>query len=337
MTELTLSETITVADAPGIPGLVFRRLRRPDDFAPLAELERRAALADEIDHFPTPEDLANDYAHLVNANLDEDVVIVEHAGQVIGWQQTNWRSTADGERWYMLRGNIVPEWRRRGLGRVLLRHGERRQAEVAAQHPEAQRVRRAFTPDTRPGKMALLEQAGYTVDRHFYDMLRDDLDNLPEAPLPDGLEIRPVVPEQLRTIWLASEEAFRDHWGNVAESEEDFARRLADPDFNPGLWQVAWDIATGEVAGVSINFIPSSNAALGVQRGWVTDLSVRRPWRKRGLGRALLVGSLRVLREHGQTQARLDVDAANISGALRLYEGVGFRPIRHMLAYVKPF
>jgi mycothiol synthase len=207
---------------------------------------------------------------------------------------------------------------------------------VAARQPAGGvRQFRVFTPDTRPGKMVMLEREGYGVIRHFYQMLRTGLDDLPEAPLPAGIEFRPVLPEDYRTIWDANEEAFRDHWGNVPATDEDFARELADPDFNPALWNVAWDVAANEVAGVTINAIPGSNAALGVRRGWVYNLSVRRPWRKRGLGRALLVRSLATLRDAGQTEVMLGVDAENLTGALRLYEGVGFRQAQHMLAFAK--
>ena len=79
----------------------------------------------------------------------------------------------------------------------------------------------------------------------------------------------------------------------------------------------------------------AANAAHNRLRGLVDNLGVRRPWRKRGLGRALLVASLRGLRERGQTEVALGVDAENLSGALRLYESVGFRPIDHGMVMTK--
>ena len=56
----------------------------------------------------------------------------------------------------------------------------------------------------------------------------------------------------------------------------------------------------------------------------VLSVFTRRQWRRRGLGRALIARSLVRLRERGMTSASLGVDAENPSGALGLYEGIGF-------------
>jgi ribosomal protein S18 acetylase RimI-like enzyme len=86
---------------------------------------------------------------------------------------------------------------------------------------------------------------------------------------------------------------------------------------------VAWD--GDEIAGVVQNWIwPTENAELGVERGWLEHISVRRPWRRRGLARAITAESLRRLRDRGMTDAMLGVDADNPNGALGLYEGLGF-------------
>jgi ribosomal protein S18 acetylase RimI-like enzyme len=63
----------------------------------------------------------------------------------------------------------------------------------------------------------------------------------------------------------------------------------------------------------------------------------RRPWRRRGLATALIARSLVVLRERGMTSAALGVDAANASGALGLYEGLGFAVDTRASAWRKAF
>jgi mycothiol synthase len=60
------------------------------------------------------------------------------------------------------------------------------------------------------------------------------------------------------------------------------------------------------------------------------------PFRKRGIGRALLERSLREFRRRGVEVAKLEVDAANETGATRLYERVGMRVEREYLLYEKP-
>jgi len=108
----------------------------------------------------------------------------------------------------------------------------------------------------------------------------------------------------------------------------------ASPELDTGLWRVAWD--GDEVAGSVMNFIyPAENDALGVRRGWLDHVSVRRPWRRRGLASALIVASLHALRDAGMTEAALGVDAENPTGALQLYEGLGFLRTKRDLNYSK--
>ena len=158
---------------------------------------------------------------------------------------------------------------------------------------------------------------------------------LPVHPLPEGLELRPVLPEHHRTIFDADNEAFEDHWGHRPQTDGDFIARFDSPAVDTALWSVAWD--GDEVAGVVMTSIfPEENEAFGVRRGWLEHVSVRRPWRGRGLAKALCVDAFRVLREQGMDEAWLGVDGANPTGALGLYEGLGFEVARRWQAYGRP-
>jgi ribosomal protein S18 acetylase RimI-like enzyme len=85
-----------------------------------------------------------------------------------------------------------------------------------------------------------------------------------------------------------------------------------------------------------MNFVwPEENEELGVARGWLEHISVRRPWRKRGLAGALIADSLQALKARGLTEGALGVDAENPSGALRLYESLGFRRHQTGIAFRK--
>ena len=77
------------------------------------------------------------------------------------------------------------------------------------------------------------------------------------------------------------------------------------------------------------------NSRLGVRRAWLDHISVRRPWRQRGLAASLIGSTLRLLRERGLDEATLGVDAENPTGAVRLYERMGFVPWRTAMAYRK--
>jgi len=191
---------------------------------------------------------------------------------------------------------------------------------------------------TSPYKSQLAEENGYKIARYFYLMLYSPLGNFPEAKLPEGVELREAKPEHYRVIWEAMVEAFRDHWGHPAQTEQDYERWVHSPHHDPSLWRVAWDVESNEVVGVSINSIfAKENEQNGFKRGWVDTLGVRRPWRKRGVAGALIVDSLKGLRERSMTEGVLGVDAENPTGALRLYERLGFERYQTFAIYRKRF
>jgi mycothiol synthase len=62
---------------------------------------------------------------------------------------------------------------------------------------------------------------------------------------------------------------------------------------------------------------------------------VRRPWRRRGLARAMLARSMKLHKEQGMTQTGLGVDTQNPSGALQLYESMGYEVVDTETTYQK--
>jgi ribosomal protein S18 acetylase RimI-like enzyme len=318
------------AEAPAIPGLRFRRLRLPDDLAGLTEMHARAAAVDQDDEVHSVEEWESWFASPWGFDPATDVVVGEVDGQVVAYAQARAVDDNDGGRDYTVGGEVHPEWRHRGIGRALLRHNVRHQQErgrrEAALEPNgASRERRleSGARETAVPRVRLLESEGFTAVRWFFEMVRPNLDDIADLPLPDGLEIRPVQPEDYAAIWAADQEAFRDHWGAQPEGDVGFDLFFAAPDFRPDLWRVAWD--GDQVAGVVMNRIMAAfNEGSGERRGELAGVSVRRPWRRRGLARALVAESLRALRDDGMTSAALGVDAENPTGALSVYEANGF-------------
>jgi ribosomal protein S18 acetylase RimI-like enzyme len=208
---------------------------------------------------------------------------------------------------------------------------------LAAADPAPEKVLATFGGDSVPRLEALALAAGFVPVRHGYSMVRPHVEDLPDSDLPEGLEIRPVRPEHLRPIWDAAVEAFRDAWGFVEPTEVDYQHYLTDPlDSQTDLWQIAWD--GDEVAGQVRAFINEfENEQLGRKRGYTESISVRRPWRRRGLARALIGASIRQLRERGMTETALGVDTENVTGALRLYESCGYVPVARTSVLEKPF
>ena len=127
-------------------------------------------------------------------------------------------------------------------------------------------------------------------------------------------------------IIRASVDAFRDEWGAVEMSDADIERWLKNPDHQPEMWVVAWD--GDQVAGSILNYIDHErNERTQRKLGYTEMIGVGRPWRKRGLARAMLARSMQVHKEAGMTQTGLGVDVENLSGALRLYESMGYKVV----------
>jgi ribosomal protein S18 acetylase RimI-like enzyme len=333
-----LTDLVILPETSAIAGLTFRGFKGEADYPKMVAVVNGSREADEIDELETLANLTNAYAHLVNSNPYADMLFAEVEGQVVGYARVSWREALDGSRLYEHLSFLLPQWRGRGVEREMLRFCEQRLHEIAAQHSTEQpRFLQAAVFEGESGKRQLLESAGYAPARYFYEMVRPDLENIPEAPLPPGLEVRPAQPEHYRLIWEALIEAFQDHWGNVSRGEEDYQTWLGGDEFQPHLWQVAWDTATNQVAGMVLSCIfEEENARLHRRQGWMEDICVRRPWRCRGLARALIAESLRDLRARGMTKAALGVDTENTTGALRLYERMGFRPAKRHAFYRKP-
>ena len=346
--EMTITKVndkaISGSKIPNIPGLAFRQFRGEGDYASMLVVTNASHVEDGIQEAVFLEEVSKDYSPRDKFDPYTDMVLVEVGGDLVGFSEVTWRRDLE-ENWLGWHtAYLLPEWRRKGIGRAMLEWNENRLTEIAAaqaSNGNAGSYFQVFSQDTAVGRNALIRQAGYVPVRYFYFMQRVDLEDLPDAPLPAGVCVRPVEPEHMRTIWDAKNEAFRDHWGYGQRSEGDYVHWLEDPYNDISMWQVAWaqDEVSGEqsVVGMALNFIyPEDNARFGFLRGEVRTLGVLRPWRGRGLGQALLVRSMQTLRERGMTEVVLEVDTDNLTGALRLYEGVGFRTLSQDAIYRKP-
>ena len=319
--------------------LVFRPWRGAPDAEEMARVSNALNRADGVDQHNTPEEVMNFHGHpSEHGDASRDLVIVEHAGEVVAYGWHSWVDTSDPVREHRLGGYVHPDWLRRGIGRRLLRWLEARARASAEEHPTRLPILYgSWADEKRAGKHVLLGQEGYTPARWFFDMRRDGLDAIEVRPLPDRLEIRPVGTDRasLRQLFDADAEAFRDHWGGFVTDDAAFQELLDDPNFDPSLYVVAWD--GDEIAGAVINVIPGSeNVAFARRRGWLESVFVRRAWRRRGLAQALVARSLVVLRERGMDHAMLGVDAENPTGALGVYTRAGFAVVKKSTAYRKP-
>ncbi|OGO58747.1 MAG: hypothetical protein A2V85_15180, partial [Chloroflexi bacterium RBG_16_72_14] len=324
-----------MTQAPPAATLPDRLVLRPatrDDWDAIASAMNRAHEADGVEEIQTGAELAADLEPLDSFQVERDLLVAEVDGQVVGFS-SGIRVVRDGALVGEMWGSVTPELRRRGLGTALwLATRDRLADEMAADPRPGPRELRAYALEIEPGAAALYADQGYVPIRFGFEMRRPITGSLPDHPLPAGLELRTVTPDQHRAIFDADDEAFRDHWGHRDLDEGDFRARFEHPETDTSLWCVAWD--GDEVAGSVLNYVfAGENEQLGIRRGWLEHVSVRRPWRGRGLAKALCAASFRVLRERGIDEAWLGVDAANPTGALGLYERLGFAVVRKWFAY----
>jgi ribosomal protein S18 acetylase RimI-like enzyme len=239
-------------------------------------------------------------------------------------------------------GNVLPDWRHKGIGNKLFDFNESRFKRIVTQLKESRQIAvdtecllDNYVSESDIDRKNILEYRGYTPARYTFEMVRPNLDDIPDLPLPPGIEVRQVKNEHMKQIWEASNDAFRDHWGYIPDPWEEFSRFMNDADYDPTLLRVAWQ---GEqVAGMVLSFIDKEqNDIYHRKRGYTENICVRRPWRKHGLAKALIALSLKALKERGMTEAGLGVDAENTSGALNLYKSMGYQVVKSGTIYRKP-
>jgi mycothiol synthase len=312
--------------------VTFRHFRVGDEQA-MVDLQNVASFFDRTDQRSSLIQLSE----LLEApffNPARDMTLAESDGRLVAFQWQEYHHHSDGHLFYAY-GFTHPDWRRRGLGAELMGRAyasalERRKS---LQGP-AFMVSSTFAHE--PGRLALLHRFGMQPVRYYCQFSRPTLDDLPDVPIPDGIAIRNYRPgvDQAQTL-AALDEAFRDQWSYRPGSTDLWAHWTSRPERRFDLWFLAWD--GDEIAGACLcELAEAYNQGRGTKSGLVDDVAVRRPWRRRGLGAALLVAGLRALRNAGMTAAHLHADADNITGAVRIYERLGFveewRVIEHRCA-----
>lgn len=339
MTETdTIPDVLDMPEARRVPGLRLRRYRGASDHPAMTAVFNASRRAAGVPGSSTVEEMTNVYRHLENCDPQTDIAIAELDGRVAGYGRVYWEDRTSGERAYTLVTFLDPTVRGRSVAHAVLAWLERRAIEASRTAAAARRpallVAYLFGDD--PDRRDSLERAGFHIARRHAAMSRPDLEAIPELPLPGGLVIRPIAADDgvmHRRVFEVDAEVFREHWGGSEPTDERFAAFVDAPTFDPPLWRVAFD--GDEIAGQILNYLGPLEPD-GTRVGWTESIAVRRPWRRRGLARALLAASLRAVRDAGATSAALGVDQQNPNEALRLYESLGFRLVAEELEYHKP-
>ena len=281
-----------------------------DDYAAIAALFQAADEA--ILGHPTTIDVSEVDGWLGTVALQTNTWLFEEDGKLVA---ASFAQNRDGLGSFA--GSVLPEAHGRGYGSRIADLAESRLAEEGSVRLHAWTI----AGDERGAD--LFGSCGFAEVRRFWEMGID----LDHEPLEHGVAIDSFREDEARAFHAALEEAFADHWEPHPEPFESWwERQVGRSNFDPSLWYVIRD--GDEIAAICRNEARESC-------GYVGALGVRRAWRGRGYGRALLLHSFREFRRRGQPRVTLGVDAANPTGATRLYESVGMHVLREDVVWEK--
>jgi mycothiol synthase len=305
-----------------------------EDYAAMARVMNEVAASVGSTAGWTVESIKNMDAFTAKFDPKRDRIIAEGDGRMIAVGRVEAVKNTAGERVYFHSFNIAPDWRGKGIEREFLLRQQNRLREIAKEHTNDEpRFFQTYSvhQDNAP-LIATLEEDGYTPIRHSFEMLRPNLANVPDRKLPEAIEIRPIREEDLRKIYDANQEAFADHWGFVPWEEQAFEAWKNNEEWDRPMSRIAW--SGDEVVGMVLIFIPHEhNRKYPKKRAFTEAICVRRPWRNMGVASALIARCLHALRDAGFDEAALSVDTQNLSGALRIYENMGYQVQRRYTTF----
>lgn len=232
-------------------------------------------------------------------------------------------------------GRVHPNWKGLGIGSAMLDWAFNTSYRALERLPDDVRLApNVAAPSHHTPSIELFEGSGMSLLRYSWRMVTGLDAPVPEPKWPQGIQIRTLrYPEDLEAVYWAQDEAFQEHWGYIQSPFEDAFPRWKSYTFEtqalkPELWFLAME---GETIAGFIN--SQERYVLDAEKGWIPTLAVRKSFRRRGLGQALLLHAFRALQERGVQRVGLDVDAKNKTGATRLYQRVGMRVDQEILHF----
>ncbi|MGB3404669.1 MAG: GNAT family N-acetyltransferase [Microcoleaceae cyanobacterium] len=313
--------------------LLIRPYQGETDLEIIAQFYNDCEQVDQLGYWITADNLRQSYnSPGFNPNLDLRLW-ENNQGQLIAIAAVH-RSISTDKPESFLGFRVHPKFRDKNLERDIIAWGLKR---VRESFPQQKQIKlRADCRSHQQEKINLLKDFGFISDRYFFQMQRDLNQPLPQPQLPDGFVVRSVNPQQDAEAWIEMfNQTFIDHWNHHDLTLEQYQHHIKSPSYDPDL-DLVLIAKDGTFAGFCEGQIYHyDNQRNGRNEGWINILGTRRGFRKLGLGRAMLLTGMHRLKAKGMEIALLGVDAQNPSGALKLYESVGFEKSHTSIDYLK--
>lgn len=318
------------------PDIMARPYKGEQDLQAICDLLNLCDALDKTDDNYAVSDLRMEF-DAPTIDKTRDLHLWEDAtGRLVGFGQT-WIPEDDGtlvDAYLYYR--VHPEARAGTLANEIIAWGSEHAREVGRERGQTARLR-SGARDFETYARETLEQNGFAVVRYFFKMARPLDEPIPSPQFPEGYTMRySNGSNEDAERWVEMfNQSFIDHWNHHPMTLENHKHWLTHAKYRPtgNLIAIAQD---GTFAAFCFCWIdPDDNERNHRSDGWIDILGTRRGHRKIGLGRAMLLSGFNYLKSQGIAVAKLGVDAENPTGALRLYESVGFKTVMTSVAYRK--
>ena len=326
---------------PAMEGFIWRPAKRIDSAA-IHRMLKQVDVVDDSDAAGLVEDIERNFEDPWSDEPHDSLLAMLPDGKVValGWVYMNPEPEKIHKAYLWL--EVHPDYRDQGLDEAMLSWLVARGEQRLSQKPTDRHCElRIACPELLQKRAALFEREGFQPIRYFLRMRRDLTKPIPDKSLPDGLALRTYRAELDRSVMDAFNDSFQDHWNFTPVTEADWqlfftGRSVFRPDLS--YLAVTPDPESGpeKIIGFCLNSVsPDENERHGVRKGSINQLGVRQAWRKRGVGTALLCRSMSALKSEGLEYAVLGVDSENSTGALQIYESLGFEVVKRHISFAK--
>jgi mycothiol synthase len=260
----------------------------------------------------------------------EGIFIAEWDGETAGMVSAHVDRFREERKGFIMNLGVLPKFRREGIATKLL--------ETALENlrNRGMEVAETWAQTDRKDCMHLFEKFGFKQVRITSIMTRK-LDIVPEANTKSvQVTIRNMQVEKEKEIQLLNEldnETFKEHFNFRPRTIEETKYALFEmPWFTVQKWFFA--LQNGQPVGYSgIAIDEGLNKEKNLKWGLIADIGVLKPNRRMGIGTSLMLHMMQSLKDLGMKDAFLYVDDMNPTGAIKLYEKLGFKTLRKSIMY----